>query len=89
MCSHHMQVTKTNQLALMDDIKQHLLFTAFSMSTGPNKAHDSPKRTGWGNLELELIKNILSVPFLNRKLIETEFQHTGSRYLQTETTQGK
>jgi len=78
MWSHHVQVTKTNQLAFTDDIRQYLLFTAFPKSTGPNKQHDGPKTTDEIS---DHIRNILFIPFLNGRFIETELQLARSRHL--------
>lgn len=68
MCLHHMQVTKTNQLAFTDDIKEYLLFTAFSEA--------QINITVLRELDEEIsdvIRNILFIPFLNQRFIETDF----------------
>lgn len=76
MCSYHMQVTKTNQLAFMDDIKEYLPFTAFSEA--------QINITVLRELDEEIsdfIRNILFTPVLNQRFIETDLQHSGSRHL--------
>lgn len=69
MCSHDMQVTKTNQLAFMDDIKEYLLLTAFSEAQINNimVLRELDEEIS------DFIRNILFIPFLNQRFIETDF----------------